>query len=61
MVLATIIAIAGSDKHIRCCKFFHMVYFIFLVLFLAVVCSLWGYGMASRNGLINSLTQNAGP
>ena len=42
LVLATIFAIAVSDKRIRFRKFFRTAYFIPVVLSVTVVCQLWG-------------------
>ena len=60
LVLATVFAIAVSDKRIRCRKFFRTAYFIPVVLSVTVVCQLWGSIMDPTNGLINSLAKTMG-
>ena len=60
LVLATIFAIAVSDKRIRCRKFFRTAYFIPVVLSVTVVCQLWGNVMNADNGLLNTLMKTLG-
>jgi len=60
MVLATIFAIAVSDKRIRCRKFFRTAYFIPVVLSVTVVCQLWASIYDADNGLINALARSLG-
>lgn len=60
LVLATIFAIAVSDKRIRCRKFFRTAYFIPVVLSVTVVCQLWASIFDADNGLINSLAKVMG-
>lgn len=60
MILATIFAIAVSDKRIRCRKFFRTAYFIPVVLSVTVVCQLWCSIFDADNGLINALAQSLG-
>ena len=60
LVLATIFAIAVSDKRIRCRKFFRTAYFIPVVLSVIVVCQLWGNVMNADNGLLNTLMKTLG-
>ena len=60
LFLATIFAIAVSDKRIRCRKFFRTAYFIPVVLSVTVVCQLWGNVMNADNGLLNTLMKTLG-
>lgn len=60
LVLATIFAIAVSDKRIRCRKFFRTAYFIPVVLSVTIVCHLWGNVMNADNGLLNTLMKTLG-
>ena len=60
LVLATIFAIAVSDKRIRCRKFFRTAYFIPVVLSVTVVCQLWGNVLNADNGLLNTLMKTLG-
>jgi len=60
IVLATVFAIAVSDKRIRCRKFFRTAYFIPVVLSVTVVCQLWVSIMEPTNGLINAVARSMG-
>jgi len=60
LVLATIFAIAVSDKRVRCRKFFRTAYFIPVVLSVTVVCQLWGNVFNADNGLLNTLMKTLG-
>ena len=60
IVLATIFAIAVSDKRVRCRKFFRTAYFIPVVLSVTVVCQLWTSIMEPTNGLINAIARAMG-
>ena len=60
LILATIFAIAVSDKRIRCRKFFRTAYFIPVVLSVTVVCQLWGNVLNADNGLLNTLMKTLG-
>ena len=60
LILATIFAIAVSDKRIRFRKFFRTAYFIPVVLSVTVVCQLWGNVMNADNGLLNTLMKTLG-
>ena len=60
LVLATIFAIAVSDKRIRCRKFFRTAYFIPVVLSVTVVCQLWCSIFDADSGLINAVAKALG-
>ena len=60
LLLATIFAIAVSDKRIRCRKFFRTAYFIPVVLSVTVVCQLWDNVFNADNGLLNTLMKTLG-
>ena len=59
LVLATIFAIAVSDKRIRGRKFFRTAYFIPVVLSVTVVCQLWT-SIFDANGLVNVIAKSLG-
>jgi len=60
MVLATVFAIAVSDKNIWGRKFFRVAYFIPVVLSVTVVCQLWLSVFNADSGLLNHLFQAFG-
>lgn len=60
LVLATIFAIAVSDRRIRFRKFFRTAYFIPVVLSVTVVCQLWASIFDTDSGLINALAHALG-
>lgn len=55
LVLATVFAIAVSDRRVRFRKFFRTVYFIPVVLSVTVVCQLWSSVLDPDRGLLNAL------
>jgi raffinose/stachyose/melibiose transport system permease protein len=55
LVLATVFAIAVSDRRVRFRKFFRTVYFIPVVLSVTVVCQLWSSILDPDRGLINAI------
>ncbi len=55
LVLATVFAIAVSDRRVRFRKFFRTVYFIPVVLSVTVVCQLWSSILDPDRGLLNAL------
>lgn len=54
LVLATVFAIAVSDRRVRFRKFFRTVYFIPVVLSVTVVCQLWSSILDPDRGLLNA-------
>lgn len=60
IILATVFAIAVSDRRVRFRKLFRTVYFIPVVLSVTVVCQLWSSILDPERGLLNALFKALG-
>ena len=60
MLLASVFAIAVSDRRIPFRKFFRTAYFIPVVLSVTVVCQLWTSILDADNGLLNAMLRAMG-